>query len=159
MWKPRQNGSGAIRLRGKRVLQQPILAPELFVPHFPPSRKHIYEKPTIQPSGWARGFSAGHSLSQLAERSSLHGKRLSQPSVLGLCLFQSGDIGVGVFPDCEEVFVHGTGLGSVALQRVGASQSEAGERSPRKSGNEPGMINELLEFSRCPVTVVQCQIG
>src|SRR5215467_10741510 len=50
MWKPRQNGSGAIRRRGKRVLQQPILAPELFVPHFPPSRKHIYEKPTFRPS-------------------------------------------------------------------------------------------------------------
>jgi hypothetical protein len=43
---------------------------------------------------------------------------LSQLRVLGFGLFQDGDVGVGVFPEGEELFVGGAGVGGVACQHV-----------------------------------------
>jgi hypothetical protein len=57
---------------------------------------------------------------------SVNRKWLLQLRVLRFSFFQDWNVGVGVFPEGEEVFVGGAGLGSVALQRVRTGQAEAG---------------------------------
>jgi hypothetical protein len=49
-------------------------------------------------------------------------RALLQLRVLGLGLPQDGDVGVGVFPKGEEIFVGGAGLVLVAGEYVGASK-------------------------------------
>jgi len=49
-----------------------------------------------------------------------------QLCVLRLGFLQDGDVGVGIFPEGEEIFVGGPGLDSVALQEVGAGEAETG---------------------------------
>ena len=46
---------------------------------------------------------------------------LVQFVVFGFGLFQDGDIGVGIFPEGEEILVGGLGGGGVALQSVGSA--------------------------------------
>ena len=59
-------------------------------------------------SGW---FTAESIPKPLANHRSL------QLRILRLGLLQDGDVGVGVFPEGEEVLVLGAGFGGVALQR------------------------------------------
>ena len=47
--------------------------------------------------------------------------QLLQLRVLRLSLFQNGDVGVGVFPEREEVLIGGLCLGGVTLQVVGTA--------------------------------------
>ena len=49
--------------------------------------------------------------------------------VLGLGLPKDRDVGVGVFPEGEEVLVGGAGLGGVAGKGVSAGKAEMGERT------------------------------
>jgi hypothetical protein len=51
----------------------------------------------------------------------LAGASLPQLRVFGLGLLQDGDIGVGVFPQREEVLIRGACLGAIALHGIGAS--------------------------------------
>jgi hypothetical protein len=44
-----------------------------------------------------------------------------QRRVLSLGLFQDGDVGVGVFPEGEEILIRRLSLGGVALHGVGAA--------------------------------------
>ena len=44
------------------------------------------------------------------------GETLLQPRVFRLGLLQDGDVGVGVFPEREEILIGGFGFGSVALK-------------------------------------------
>ena len=53
--------------------------------------------------------------------------RLLQLHILRFGFFQDGDVGVGVFPDCEEIFVGGAGFSRVALQCIGAGELEMGK--------------------------------
>jgi hypothetical protein len=39
-------------------------------------------------------------------------------------LLEDGDVGVGVFPEGEEVMVGGFGVGGVALELIGAGEAE-----------------------------------
>jgi hypothetical protein len=56
--------------------------------------------------------------------SGLHPTKPSpQLRVLGLGLLQDGDVGVGVFPQREEVLICRAGLGGLALKRIGAAQA------------------------------------
>jgi hypothetical protein len=50
-----------------------------------------------------------------------------QPRVLALGLLNDGDVGIGVLPQREEALVGGTGLGGIALERVGTREAELGE--------------------------------
>ena len=61
----------------------------------------------------ARKINADQWGSTLAER----WVELLQPCVLGFGLFQDGNVGVGVFPEGEEVFVSGecTNAGSIGI--------------------------------------------
>src|SRR5215472_14871797 len=45
---------------------------------------------------------------------------LLQSCVLGLGLFQDGNIGVGIFPEGEEILISDARFGLVACQRVGS---------------------------------------
>jgi hypothetical protein len=49
---------------------------------------------------------------------------LPQLLVLRLGLLQDGDVGVGVFPECEEVLIGDSGFLLVACQYVGATELE-----------------------------------
>jgi hypothetical protein len=44
-----------------------------------------------------------------------------QLCVFRLGLLQDGDVGVGVFPECEEILIGGLCLGGVALHGVGST--------------------------------------
>ena len=50
--------------------------------------------------------------------------------VFGLGLLEDGDVGVGVFPECEEVLIRGFCFGGIALHGVSASQLQPGWRAP-----------------------------
>jgi hypothetical protein len=53
-------------------------------------------------------------------------RRLLQLRILCLCLFEDGDVGIGVFPEREEILIGGTGFDRVALHGIGTGQTEAG---------------------------------
>ena len=48
--------------------------------------------------------------------------QLLQLRVLRLCFLQDGDVGVGVLPEGEEIFVSGAGFGGITCYRVGATE-------------------------------------
>src|SRR6202158_5620555 len=55
-------------------------------------------------------------------------KRLLQLRVLRFGFLQDGDVGVGVFPEGEEVLVCTLRFGRITCHRVGATELEMGER-------------------------------
>ena len=79
-----------------------------------------------------------------------------QPCVFSLCFFQDGDIGIGVFPEGEEIFVGGErahaggiGVGSLRSSRlhgVGASQSEMRQSSRPAVPDDAAVVENLLEL-------------
>src|ERR1039457_2554251 len=83
---------------------------------------------------------------------------LLQPRVLGFGCLQDGDVGVGVFPEAEEVFIGGERLVLVALHGVSASKTEASKSAPRKVHHHSSVVNELLKFRCRSVAVVQHEI-
>jgi hypothetical protein len=50
-----------------------------------------------------------------------------QLCVLRLGFLQDGNVGVGVFPEGEEIFVGGTGFGVVSGERISSAELEMGE--------------------------------
>jgi len=69
-----------------------------------------------------------------------------QLGVLRLGFFQDGDVGVGVFPEREEVLVGALCLRSVASHGVSTSKTEMGECSQWGVDNDFSVIEKLLEF-------------
>src|SRR5271156_2830611 len=80
---------------------------------------------------------------------------LLQLRVLRLGFFQDGDVGVGVFPEREEIVVGALRLPCVALQGVSAGEAEAGQRSPGKVPHQSAMVKELLKFRSRTIAVVE----
>ena len=72
---------------------------------------------------------------------------LLQLRVLRLSLFQDGDVGVGVFPQREEILIRGVGLRRIALQGIGAGAAEMRERTDGFHDHKAAMVEELLELS------------
>src|SRR5271165_7135599 len=73
--------------------------------------------------------------------------------VFGFGLLVDGNVGVGVFPQCEEILIRGAGFiaGSrvfAGVERVGASQAQAGQRSPGKVRQQSVVVEELLKLDR-----------
>jgi|SRR5262249_32936289 len=66
-------------------------------------------------------------LARAVRSSSLGRNPLFQLCVLRLGLLQDRDIGVGVFPEGEEILVSGAGFGIVTLKRIGATKAEMGQ--------------------------------
>ena len=56
---------------------------------------------------------------------------LLQLRVFRLGLFQDGDVGIGVFPEDEEVLIGGLSFGGVAGKGTGAGQSQVSKRGER----------------------------
>src|SRR3974377_1281948 len=55
--------------------------------------------------------------------------RLPQFCIFGFGFLQDGDVGVGVFPEDEEILIGGLCLGSVALHRLGSTDLKMRECS------------------------------
>ncbi len=51
---------------------------------------------------------------------------LLQLGVLGFCLIQDWNVGVGVFPECQEVLIRDLRFGGVALHDISAGYTETG---------------------------------
>jgi hypothetical protein len=70
-----------------------------------------------------------------------------QLGVFGFCGYEDGDIGVGVFPEREEIVVGGTSLCCVALQGIGAGKTEVREGSRFTRPYNPSMVENFLPSS------------
>ena len=71
---------------------------------------------------------------------------------------QDGDVGVGVFPQREEVVVRGAGFRSVALHGVSAGEAEMRERSNGFVDHNTSMVQDFLKLSRSFATLMCGQI-
>src|SRR5713101_1513234 len=81
---------------------------------------------------------------------------LLQLRVLCFGLLKDGDVGIGVFPDGEEILVCTLRFGGVALNSIGTGEAEMRERGERRIGNYRVMVDELVEIRPqlpCPGTV------
>jgi hypothetical protein len=66
--------------------------------------------------------------------------------VFGLGLDEDGDVGVGVFPECEGILV-GAARGSVvAAGGVGTRQANVSERAKGRIQDNATMVENFLEF-------------
>ncbi len=72
----------------------------------------------------------------------------SSLQVVAFCfgLLKDGNVGVSVFPQCEEVLIGGSGIGRVGLQCIRAGEAEMCECSDRLVDYDPAMIEDFLEF-------------
>src|ERR1700730_7393876 len=89
----------------------------------------------------------------------LHRVRLLQPRILGFGSNQDRNIGVGVFPEREEILIRGPGFGGVALQCVGTSETEMGEYTCRTIPQHPAMVEDFLKFGGCGRHLLRAQIS
>jgi len=85
---------------------------------------------------------------------SLQERALLELSVLRLGFLQDGNVGIGVFPEGEEVLILGTSLGSVAGENVGAGEAEMGERTEREVDHDAAVVQKPLKFCGCGTAVV-----
>ena len=84
---------------------------------------------------------------------------LFQLCVLRLGFLQDGNVGVGVFPEREEILIGGSGLDRVALHGVSTGQSQPGQRAPGKVHHQSSVLDEFLKFCCRWVAVVEHEIG
>jgi len=64
-----------------------------------------------------------------------------QPGVLGLGLLEDGDVGVGIFPEGQEILVSGAALASVPCQAIGAGQTEMRQGTDGLVRNHTGVVD------------------
>src|SRR5438552_238370 len=83
---------------------------------------------------------------------------LLQLRVLCLGLLQDEDVGVGVFPEREEVLVCVLCFGCVAVHCVGSSKLKMRERAQREVHHETRTVENLLELSRGVVAPMKQQV-
>src|SRR5208282_364062 len=82
-----------------------------------------------------------------------------QPRILGLGFFQDGDVGVGIFPEREKIFVggeraHAGGVGlctlrSFELHGVRTRQSQMCQRSGPAVPDNAVVVDDFLKLSSC----------
>ena len=82
-----------------------------------------------------------------------------QLGVLGFGFFQDGDVGVGVFPQHEEILIGGTGFGGVALHGVCTRESKMGQRTDGFIHNDSAMVEDCLELGSGFAALMPGQIG
>src|SRR5271157_230258 len=81
-----------------------------------------------------------------------------QLRVLRLRLLQDGNIGVGIFPEGEEVQVRSLSLGSIALHGVGSCQLQTGQCTNWVADHDSRVIQDLAEFRRGLGALMCCEI-
>src|SRR5580693_4712587 len=79
--------------------------------------------------------------------------------VLCLGFLQDGDVGVGVFPEGEEIFVGGAGVALVAREYVGASKLQVRQCADGVANHNPTMLEDFLELPNGFPTLARRQIG
>src|SRR5271170_6131731 len=94
--------------------------------------------------------------------------QLLQLRVLRLGLLQDGDVGVGVFPEGEEIFVGvertdagGVGFRSLPgfrLQGVRTSHAQMRQRSRPAVPDNPAVVENLLELGGSSAALSRCQV-
>src|SRR5207249_10728213 len=84
---------------------------------------------------------------------------LLQLPVLYLGFLQDGDVGVGVFPEREEILVRALRFGGVACHRVGTSELKTRQCSGHKVHDDTAMIEQLLELGGCGGSIMCQQVG
>src|SRR5271168_1170827 len=129
-------------------------------------------------SFWRDVFSLSHtrappaSPAQLVEvtpKNSTQDKRaLLQSCVLRLGFFQDGDVGVGVFPEGEEIFVGGQrpdagGIGICSLrgsrlQGIGTRHSQMRQRSRPAVPDDTAVVDDFLELGGGLCALSGCQV-
>jgi hypothetical protein len=82
-----------------------------------------------------------------------------QLRVLRLGFLQDGDVGVGVFPEGEEVLIGGAGLGGVTLQVVSAGKAESGEGIEWRIREHGAMVEHFLKFSGGCAALSELKVG
>jgi hypothetical protein len=95
--------------------------------------------------------------------------RLLQLGVLRLGFFEDGDIGVGVFPESEEILIGGerpdtSGIGVRALrgsrlQRIRASYAQMRQRSRPAVPNDTAVVENLLKLGGGSAVLLGCSNG
>src|SRR5712692_4178685 len=93
---------------------------------------------------------------------------LLQLRVLRLGLLQDGDVGVGVFPEGEEIFVGGerpdaSGIGirslrSSCLQSISTSHAQMRQRSRPAVPDDPAVVENLLKLGGSSTALSGCQV-
>src|SRR5882762_4853625 len=93
---------------------------------------------------------------------------LFQFRVFRLGLFKDGNVGVGVFPECEEVLVGGerTNTGGISiralrgsrLQGVGTSHSQMRQRSRPTVPDDAAVVENLLKLGGGSTAPSDCQV-
>ncbi len=84
---------------------------------------------------------------------------LLQLRVLRLSFFQDGDVGVGVFPEREEILISGPGFDSVALQSVGTGETEMCQCANGVIHDDAAMAEDFLEIGGAFVALTRYQMG
>jgi hypothetical protein len=88
-------------------------------------------------------------------------QRSLQLRVLGFGLLQDGDVGVGAFPQREEILIGGASFGRVALHGIGSADLEMRECSDGFVEHDSAMVEDFLELGggaalflarKCPLT-------
>src|SRR5215472_3032096 len=92
-------------------------------------------------------------------RFSAHPKLLLQLRVLGLSLLQDGDVGVGVFPESEKLLIGGLRLCRVAIDGIPTAELKMRQRPQHIVGYDSAMINDVLKFGCCLLSIPCLQIG
>ncbi len=67
--------------------------------------------------------------------------------------------GVGVFPENEKILIGGLCFGSVALQSIGAGETEMGKNAERKVQDNATRVEKFLILDYCCSAIVQRQMG
>ena len=84
--------------------------------------------------------------------------QLLQLRVLRVGFLQDGDVGIGVFPEGEEILIRGAGLGGVALQGIGAGKLEMSQSADWIILDNSAMGENFLEFNGGFASLMRGQI-
>ena len=72
--------------------------------------------------------------------------QLLQLGILRFSLLQDGDIGIGIFPEGEEILISRARSGQVMRKRAGPTQAEMSQRNQREVYDQAGVIENPLKF-------------
>src|SRR5580704_16901793 len=84
---------------------------------------------------------------------------LLQFGVFGFGLEEDGEVGVGVFPEGEEVLVGGAGFGGVVGEDGGTGDAEVGEGVDDVAVSQSGGVEDSLELSLSLGGVFSLEVG
>ena len=95
----------------------------------------------------------------LRRRAAAAERKLLQLGVFRLRLREDRDVGVGVFPEREEILVGSLRLDRISRQRERSAQLQVRQCADGIAGNDPAMIENFLEFRSGFGALVCSQIG